>query len=101
MKEIALYYYFMNAIKISVVPAKAGIHRGLAQIDSVWIPAFAGTTDYVLLTVRLCAFMQLPCKRFASYAIRCAATHQFQCASSRYLSTAAWINSLLIGSGSA
>jgi hypothetical protein len=31
--------------KISVVPAKAGIHKPIAKADSLWIPAFAGTTE--------------------------------------------------------
>ncbi|MDR3480237.1 MAG: hypothetical protein P4L91_05930, partial [Burkholderiaceae bacterium] len=29
----------------SVVPAKAGIHKPVAKADSLWIPAFAGTTE--------------------------------------------------------
>ena len=28
-----------------VVPAKAGIHREFARVTSLWIPAFAGTTE--------------------------------------------------------
>ena len=31
--------------KISVVSAKAGIHKPLARANSLWIPAFAGTTE--------------------------------------------------------
>jgi len=35
----------MQRAKPSVFPAKAGIHKPVAGADSLWIPAFAGTTE--------------------------------------------------------
>ena len=31
----------------SVIPAKAGIHSEVARADSLWIPAFAGMTEFL------------------------------------------------------
>jgi hypothetical protein len=36
-----------NVTRFSVIPAKAGIHKPMASITSLWIPAFAGMTEII------------------------------------------------------
>ena len=44
---VAIAWRGAVAIYSSVIPAKAGIHWAVAISNSLWVPAFAGTTEMV------------------------------------------------------